>query len=235
MADTMERNSRLMRGQDVSVRHKPRLQAYLSLPPTIGPAVVVCHAYWGVTPHLRRLCDRLATEGFVAIAPSLYGGRSSDDPAIANRLEEGLNDDRVDEDLAATLDHVRGLSRALGKPVGSVGFSMGGWASMRLAYLRPELAAAAAFYGFAISSDFENTQAAFQLHFAGENDLSTEQEQAVVAKIVASGKQVEVYAYPGSRHGFFNEDHPEDHDPASAELAWSRLVRFLSRRLGAVD
>src|SRR5918996_1369191 len=61
---------------------------YLVLPegPASGPGVLVLHSWWGLTPFFKQICDRLADEGFVALAPDLLGGRTTDDPETARTL-----------------------------------------------------------------------------------------------------------------------------------------------------
>src|ERR687897_3575655 len=47
------------------------------------PGVLVLHAWWGLTPFFKNVCDQLAAEGFVAFAPDHYGGHT------AATIEEG--------------------------------------------------------------------------------------------------------------------------------------------------
>ena len=199
--------------------------AFVSAPGEPGPGVVVCHAYWGLTAHFQRLCDRLAAEGFCALAPSLYGGRSSEIPDEADKLMEGLDEDRAEADLVSTLDALLSQAGCRAGPIGAIGFSMGGWAATRLAAARPEVAACAPFYGYSQAADYGASRAAFQGHFAlVEEDINPADFEQRVGN---AGRSVEIFTYQ-ARHGFFNEDHPEDFDQESALLAWDR-VRSLFR------
>jgi carboxymethylenebutenolidase len=58
-------------------------QNYLAIPPGgNGRGVLVLHAWRGLNDLFRGFCDRLAQEGFVALAPDLFGGK------IARTVEE---------------------------------------------------------------------------------------------------------------------------------------------------
>src|SRR5690554_3134003 len=63
--------------------------AYLALPTgENGPGVLVLHAWWGLTDYFQALCDRLAAEGFVALAPDLYNGQTTQTIDRAAELSE---------------------------------------------------------------------------------------------------------------------------------------------------
>ena len=76
-------------------------RGYLALPASgRGPGVIVIQEWWGLVPHIRDVCDRLAREGFVALAPDLYRGESTTDPDEAGRLMMELEIERAGRDLA---------------------------------------------------------------------------------------------------------------------------------------
>src|SRR5258708_38033868 len=67
---------------------------YLALPAAgKGRGVLVLHTWWGLTEPFRRVCDRLAQEGFVALAPDLYHGKITDVPEEAQALGDALDQD----------------------------------------------------------------------------------------------------------------------------------------------
>ncbi|MGH2944642.1 MAG: dienelactone hydrolase family protein [Solirubrobacteraceae bacterium] len=77
-----------------------------------GPGILVLHAWWGLTPFFKGLCDRLADNGFVALAPDLYGGKTTSDPEAAKAL---LGD--AVRQTRETLDELRALSRGIAPPI----------------------------------------------------------------------------------------------------------------------
>ncbi len=87
---------------------RPPGEPYLALPPGgAGPGVLVLHAWWGLTDHFKRICDRFAAEGFTALAPDLYHGPRTDDPDEAERLLDALDHKRAKADIFAALDFLR--------------------------------------------------------------------------------------------------------------------------------
>jgi carboxymethylenebutenolidase len=207
------------------------LPAYLARPARRGPGVLLLHGYWGVTPHLRRVADMLARHGFVALAPSLFNGVATDDPGTAQALMAGLRDEQAELDLTVALRYLLAVQDRVGEGVGAVGFSVGGWAATRAAALMPEVTAVSAFYGFSGTSDYDRMDCALQLHLAGEDDYALGDIAAFETLLREAGREFESFWYPWARHGFFNEDHPEDYDPAARTVAWQRLLLFLGRHL----
>ena len=100
---------------------------YLALPPSgSGPGVIVIQEWWGLTDHIADVADRLAAEGFVALAPDLYGGRVAHDADEAGALMMSLPIDRSAAELGGAVDFLLGHEAVTGAKVGAVGFCMGG-------------------------------------------------------------------------------------------------------------
>src|SRR3954452_4079267 len=116
---------------DPSPRPRHAGSAYVVAPDSgHGPGVLVLHAWWGLTPFFKAVCDRLADEGFVALAPDLHGdGRTADTPDDAEALLASTDPDRTANLVAAPASPLRGMPATPDAPVGIVGFSMGAsWA-----------------------------------------------------------------------------------------------------------
>ncbi|GAA2649482.1 hypothetical protein GCM10010307_58260 [Streptomyces vastus] len=121
---------------------------YLALPPSgRGPGVIVIQEWWGLTDHIADVADRLAAEGFVALAPDLYGGNVAHDSDEALRMMQDLPVSRGVELLSGAVDHLLALDAVTSDSVGSVGFCMGGGFVLYQAAVDPRVSAAVPFYG----------------------------------------------------------------------------------------
>jgi carboxymethylenebutenolidase len=114
---------------------------------------------------------------------------------------------------------------------------MGGGLALVLGTQRPDaVAAVVPAYGLipwpGAQPDYALLTAAVQAHVAEDDDYFTpEAGRALEAQLQGLGKEVEFHYYPGAGHAFFNEDRPEAHHQASADLLWERTVAFLHRTL----
>ena len=102
---------------------------YLALPDGgSGPGVVVLQEWWGLVPQIRGVCDRLAGEGFVALAPDLYHGEFAEHTEMdrAGELMTSLPPDRAARDMSAAIDVPLAHEATTGGAVGVTGFCMGG-------------------------------------------------------------------------------------------------------------
>jgi carboxymethylenebutenolidase len=211
---------------------------YLATPPAgSGAGVIVIQEWWGLTDHIVDIADRLAAEGFVALAPDLFGGRTTHDSGEAGELMSQLPAEQAAKDLAGAVDYLLASPAVTSSKLGAVGFCMGGGFVLQLAEQQGDrIAAAVPFYGVGqgVPERYEGLTAAVQGHYA-ENDgfypveQARQQEQQIHAQ---SGAEVEFFYYPAG-HAFHN---PEDllgtYDEESAKLAWSRTVAFLHAKLG---
>ena len=201
-------------------------------PPRAGvPGVLVLHAWWGLTDHFKRVCDRLAAHGYVALAPDFFGSETAETPERAQELADGASVETCFEIADAALTRLKELAPGKG---GVVGFSFGSYFAVWLATKRPgEVAAVVPFYTDT-DADVPAVMAPMQWHFAEKDDfVSDEWVKELQQKVVAAGrKDIELHSYPGTEHAFFNASRREAYKPEAAELAWSRMLRFLDKHLG---
>ncbi|MDQ1742378.1 MAG: carboxymethylenebutenolidase, partial [Pseudonocardiales bacterium] len=122
---------------------------YLALPPGgSGPGVIVIQEWWGLTDHIVDVTDRLAAEGFVALAPDLFGGRTAHDADEAGELMSQLPVAKAAQDLSGAVDYLLGHQAVTSSKVGAVGFCMGGGFVLLLAAQQGDrIGAAVPFYG----------------------------------------------------------------------------------------
>jgi carboxymethylenebutenolidase len=113
-----------------------------------GPGVVVIQEWWGLVPHIQDLCDRFAAEGFTALAPDLYGGKTTTEPDEAGKLMMSMNLEQAARDMGGAIDFLESSDAVRGEGVGVVGFCMGGGLALMLAVQRPDdVRAVVPFYG----------------------------------------------------------------------------------------
>ncbi|HET6948760.1 MAG TPA: dienelactone hydrolase family protein [Acidimicrobiales bacterium] len=205
---------------------------YLTLPDSgEGPGVLVLHAWWGLTPFFKTVCDRLAEQGFVVLAPDLFGGRTADDPGAAEALLAGADMDATVDLVRSSALTLRGFPATPDAPVGVVGFSMGAsWAFWLASRVPDVVGATVAFYGTQ-SVDMAPATSAFLGHFAEVDRFVDDDERTLLeADLHVLDKDVTFHHYPGTGHWFFEEDRPA-YDAAAASLAWERTLSFLHHHL----
>ena len=215
-------------------------RGYLAVPSSgHGPGVVVIQEWWGLVDQIKEVCERFASEGFVALAPDLFHGTTASysEPDEARKLVMALNIQQAARDMGGAVDYLRGLAAVDGEGLGVIGFCMGGGLALLLAVQRPDaIKAALPFYGAppeqAGPVDWSRLQAAVQGHYAEHDDfLGPDVARRLEQQWRDAGKQAEVFVYPGTHHAFFNGDRPEVYDPAAAQLAWQRALTFLRQTL----
>jgi len=210
---------------------------YLALPSSgRGPGLILIQEWWGLDDHIASLADRLAAEGFVALAPDLYGGRVAHDTDEAGVMMAELSVDDAADKLSGAVDYLLGLDSVTSQTVGAIGFCMGGGFVLRLAAKQGDkISAAVPFYGVgpSLPDSYSGITASIQGHYAEKDAFyPVDQAQQLEEQIRhESGVEVTFYYYPAG-HAFHNEgDQLGTHDPDSAALAWNRAVAFLKQKV----
>ncbi|HUE59703.1 MAG TPA: dienelactone hydrolase family protein [Acidimicrobiales bacterium] len=210
---------------------------YLALPTSrSGPGVIVIQEWWGLTTHIAHIADRLAGEGFVALAPDLYGGATTHDAEEAAQLMQQLPVDRAARDLRGAVDYLLSRDDVTGETVGVVGFCMGGAFVLQLAVQEGgKIAAAVAFYpvGF-MPDDYSGLQAEVLIQISdGDQFNPPTLADELTEKISAgTGRKPQIAHYPAG-HAFLNDENLlGTYDAEQARIAWDRTVAFLRVHLG---
>jgi carboxymethylenebutenolidase len=210
---------------------------YLALPASgSGPGVIVIQEWWGLTTHIAHMADRLAGEGYVALAPDLYGGATAHDEGEALQMLLEIPVDRAASDLRGAVGYLLSRAEVVGETVGVVGFCMGGSFALQLAVQeRVKIAAAAAFYpvGY-MPDDYAGLQAPVLIHIADGDEINppTLAEELIEKISAGTGRRPEIAHYPAG-HAFLNdEDLLGTYDAEQARIAWDRSVAFLGAHLG---
>ncbi len=211
----------------IQVNQQP-VTAYLALPGVgTGPGVLVLHAWWGLKPFFKQVCDELAERGFVALAPDLYHGPVAATIDQAKSLMQAADSQAMGDTVRAAKDFLLAHPARSGKRLGVVGFSMGaGWAMAAAAQDPEQFGAVVAFYG-AGEADFSKMQAKYMGHFSDADEWESLAWVNWMAEAMkATGVVTTLFIYPGLAHWFVESDRPE-YDPAAAALAWERTFTFL--------
>jgi carboxymethylenebutenolidase len=210
-------------------------QGYLARPASGGgPGVVVIQEWWGLVPHIESVADRFAAEGFVALAPDLYHGKTTRSPDEAGKMMMAMRIDEAERDLAGAIDYLASLPEVTPKRVGTIGFCMGGALSLFAASKNPEVGACVVFYGGHpnVKPDLAALKAPVLGIYGGQDKSVT---PAVVgdldAELTRLGKRHEFHTYPDAQHAFFNDTRPEVYDARASADAWAKTLRFLRREL----
>ncbi len=194
-------------------------------------AIVVIQEIFGVNSHIRNICDRLAKEGYVALAPAIFdriepnfqSGYSPDEVAVARKFVANPDWPAMLRDTQAAIDAVKDVG-----PVGIIGFCLGGSIAYAAATKLKGLAAAVGYYGGAIVRFADDKPSVpTQLHF-GEKDSGIPLTD--VEAIKAKRPDVEIFVYPNAQHGF-GCDERGSYDRASSDLAWQRSLGFFQKNL----
>ncbi len=220
------------------------MDLYLSLPEGPGPfpAVVVAHHGAGVDDFTREMADRLAGEGYAAVAPDLFHRVTDDMLADGSRRFNHLSDPGIAADVDATVEYLRSNGAVNGEAIGVTGFCMGGRVTWLAACTNSYFNAAVPYYGGNIMVPRgEAIEAPFELakgigcpvlfHF-GEIDANPSQDdmRKLDEELTRLGKPHKFYTYPGADHGFMDYTGSRYQKQAS-EVSWARTLNFFDKHL----
>jgi carboxymethylenebutenolidase len=208
---------------------------YLAIPSAgKGPGVIVIQEWWGLVPHIKDVCDRFAAEGYVALAPDLYHGKSTTSPDEAGKLMMALRIDETEKDLSGAITFLRDHEATTGEKVGTVGFCMGGALSLYAATKNSQVGACVVFYGGHpnVKPDLPNLQApVLGLYAERDGFVTPDSVRELERQLKELGKTTEMHIYPDADHGFFNDTRPAVYNEAAAKDAWQRALEFFPQHL----
>ena len=205
-----------------------------------APVVIVIHEVYGLTDWIRAVADRLAADGFIAIAPDLLSGMgpggggtdkfaSRDDVVKAVR---GLKEPDVVAALDAVSRYGRGLPAATDK-FAVIGFCWGGGQSFHYATVKPDLSAALVYYGTSPGPDaLKGIRAPVLGLYGGDDARVNATVGPAEAKMKELGKTYVTQTYPGAGHGFLRaQDGRDGANWAASEKAWPATLDHLKKHL----
>ena len=224
-----------------------QMDLYASVPRGSGPfpAIVVAQHGGGVDTFIRSICDRLAEEGYAAVAPDLDHRITQEMLADGSTRGQHRSDPDLIADINATVDWLRNHRSIDGERLGITGFCMGGRVTWLAAATNPHFKAAVPHYGGNIMTPLgKATRSPFELasgikapilfHFGV---LDKNPSQADMAKLDAElkrlGKPHQFYTYQGADHGFMDQT-GQRYNKAAVDTSWPRTLEFFATHLKQV-
>ncbi len=210
-------------------------RAYLSLPANAKaplPAVVVIHEWWGLNQHIKHWSDRLAADGYAALAVDLYGGKVASEPNDAMTLMRAVDDKAATAVLVEAAQYLKKEPRVMASRRASIGWCFGGRWSLELALADPSMTAAVVYYGH-VTDDAERLAAlkAPLLGVFGNQDsgIPPAKVNAFASALKTAGKEHKILRYD-AQHAFANPSSAR-YQQQAAEQAWGETRAFLKQHL----
>ncbi len=216
--------------------------AYIARPKTSpAPAVIVLQELFGVNADIRKHCDELAEQGYLAVAPDLYWRQESGvDLNVTSqadwdhglRLYQAYDRDSGVTDIKDTIDAVRNLPECNSK-VALLGYCLGALMVFLTAVRNDGIDAAVWYHGADTEKylgEVGGLHAPILLHLAEEDEFISKTAQAAIKAALAEKPNATVYSYPGQRHAF-SRHNGKHYNAAAAHLANGRTSKFLHQQL----
>ncbi len=227
-----------------------RIDSYLAEPQGVGPfpGIIVIQEIFGVNSHIRDVTERIAREGYVAIAPAIFQrtapgfevGYTEEDTALGRHYKDMTRAEELLLDIQAAMNFLKARPTVKKDQFGAIGFCFGGHVAYLAATL-PDMTATASFYGAGIATMMpgggpptitRTAQIKGTLYaFFGTQDplIPNEQADQVEAELENHNISHKVFRYPAS-HGFFC-DQRADYNPDAARDAWEKVKELFAQNL----
>ena len=203
-----------------------------------GPGVIVIQEYWGLIDQIKGVADRLAREGFTALAPDFYHGQSAriGEPDRAGKLMMELDLERAAKDARGAARYLAKHHATSSAKVGVIGFCMGGMLAVMTGTVAPDVVGAIVdCYGVPPSKrpDYGALAGMPVLGiFAGKDDAYSHKAFPQLERdLKAAGARWERIDYPNADHAFMNEQRTDVHRADDAKDAWNKILPWLRRQL----
>jgi len=227
------------------------IAAYVALPADEQgkfPGVIVIQEIFGVNSHIREVTERIAKEGYIAIAPAIYQRQAPglqlsytpEDITIGRKYKEQTTAAELLSDIQATINYLKTLPTLKTTGFGCIGFCFGGHVAYLAATL-PDIRATASFYGAGIATmtpgggsptiartaDIKGTL----YGFFGTQDASIPSEQVdqTEAELQKHSIPHQIFRYEAD-HGFFC-DHRGSYNATAAAAAWIEVKQLFEQKL----
>lgn len=245
--------------QEIKINYadNQELKVYLTFPQKIvnAPGLIVIHEIWGLNNQIKRVCDRLSQEGFIALAPELLSGTEFINKINPKLFKDLQNPDKEYQTQALLRDLMQPLAsekfayEVLAKlstsfdflfnnlptnqKIGVIGFCFGGTYAFHLAVNEPRLKACVPFYGQSPKplKSIKKINSPI-LAFYGQEDVGLITSlPELKASMKKYAKNFKSQIYPKTGHAFFNETNHQAYNQVAAEDSWQKMLKFLKKQL----
>ena len=226
------------------------ISSYLAEPMGDGPfpGVIVIQEIFGVNDHIRDVTERIAKEGYVAIAPAIYQrqapdfevGYTEEELKLGRKYKEQTKASELLSDIQSAINYLKGLSSVKDDGFGCIGFCFGGHVTYLAATLG-DVKAAASFYGAGIATGTPGGGPATIILtpqitgtiycFFGTEDalIPNEQTEEIETELKKDGIKHQVFRYQAG-HGFFC-DRRDSYNAEAAADAWTHVKELFDTEL----
>lgn len=199
------------------------------------PALIVIHEWWGLNDNIKAMTDRLAGEGYIALAVDLYNGKVADNPEEAKELvtQAFFNSKELKENIQQAYQYLENTEKA--PKIGSIGWCFGGLWSLNTALFFPnQLDATVIYYGGNLETN-ANKLKPLEMPILGifgslDQNPSVEVVKKFEETLKSLDKSVEIHLYEGVNHAFANPS-GKNYNAKAAEDAWQKTTAFLAKNL----
>ena len=202
-----------------------------------GPGVLVIQEWWGLIQQVKDTADMFAREGFNALAPDFYHGKSAQigEPDAAQKLMMELNIEQAAKDARGAAEYLAAHPQTSSTKVGVIGFCMGGMLALMTGTVASDVVGAVVdCYGVPPQKkpDYSKLKGVPVLGiFGGKDEWVMNALPTLEADLKAGGALFEKVVYPNADHAFLNELRTDVHRPDDAKDAWPRITAFLKEHL----
>jgi carboxymethylenebutenolidase len=204
-----------------------------------GPGVIVIQEWWGLISQVKGVADMFAREGFNALAPDFYHGKSAQigEPDKAQKLMMELDIEQAAKDARGAAQFLASHPKTSSKKIGVIGFCMGGMLALMTGTVASDVVGAVVdCYGVPPQKkpDYTKLKGVPVLGiFAGKDEHVMHALPELEADLKAAGAPFEKVVYPNVDHAFLNEQRADVHHPDDAKDAWPKIMSFLKTHLAS--
>jgi len=213
---------------------------YLASPASgTGPGVIVIQEWWGLIDQVKGTADMFARDGFNALAPDFYHGKSAQigEPDAAQKLMMEMNIDQAAKDARGAAQYLASHPQTSAQKLGVIGFCMGGMLALMTGTVAPDAVGAVVdCYGVPPQKkpDYAKLKGVSVLGiFGGKDEHVMHALPTLEADLKAAGAPFEKVVYPEGDHAFLNAQRKDVYRPDDAKDAWTKIISFLKTHLAS--